>query len=120
MKTDLWKNVKAGDYLIYADEDDGVHKVKVTEINIKVETFDPEYKAEYPYGTTEDKGYVKVYWKENDTEQEIVENLASLIRFVNSWYTDLKAKYDKWQLELAEANDEEETFTSRRSELQAK
>lgn len=120
MKAELWKNVKTGQYLIYADETDGVHKVRVTEINIKVETFEPAYKAEYPYGQTADQGYVKIYWKMNDIEHEIVENLANLITFNNSWYDQLSMAYDDYVQRVGYADEYLETFHSKAIELREK
>ena len=120
MKTELWSKVKRGDYLIYADETDGVQKVKVTEIDIAVETLEPEYKKEQPYGLTAEKGYVRIYWKADGIEYNIVENLANLIRFNLTWYTKLKKAYDDWQKVEASARTYKETFIRERAELKEK
>ena len=115
MKSELWSKVKRGDYLIYADEYDGVQKVKVTEIDISIEVFEPEYKKVQPYGLTADKGYVKISWKVDEVEHVIAENLANLIRFNLSWFGHLKAAYNKWQEYRATADVFKEVFTDDRA-----
>ena len=120
MKTELWSKVKRGDYLIYADETDGVQKAKVTEIDITVETFEPEYKKEQPYGLTADQGYVKISWKEDELEWEATENLANLIKFNLTYYRRLKARYDTWRSAQATAETYREDFIGLRADYREK
>ena len=111
MKSEFWSKVKRGDYLIYANLDDGVQKVKVTEIDITIEVFEPEYKKEQPYGLTAETGIVKI----KVDEIELVENLANLIRFNLTWFGHLKAAYDKWQEYRATADVFKEVFIDDRA-----
>ena len=111
MKSELWSKVKRGDYLIYADEYDGVQKAKVTEIDISIEIFEPEYKKEQPWGLTAETGYVRI----KVGEIEIVQNLASLIRFVPSWHDELLRSYKKYEYHKALAEAATEAFTSLRA-----
>ena len=115
MKTELWNKVKRGDYLIYADVYDGVQKVKVVEIDITIEVFEPEHKKEQPYGLTADQGYVRISWKADEVEHIIAENLANLIRFDLSWFGHLKAAYDKWREYKATADVFREVFIDDRA-----
>ena len=116
MKTELWSKVKRGDYLIYANLDDGVQKAKVTEIDITIEVFEPEYKKEQPYGLTAETGIVKI----KVGEIELVENLANLIRFNLRYYRDLRQAWSTWQLAKIETEAYKEAFIKERAELKEK
>jgi len=116
LKAELWPKVKEGDYLIYADEYDGVFKAKVIETDITIETYEPEYRREQPYGLTAETGYVKIKYN----EKELIENLANLIRFVDAWYRRLKKIWDEYQQKKSEAEDELDAFTELRAELREK
>ena len=120
MKSELWAKVKRGDYLIYADEDDGVQKVKVVEIDISIEVFEPEYKKEQPFGLTAETGNIRILIQKNGRPLQIVENLTSLIRFNLTWYTMLKKAYTVWQQYKAYAEEYLDAFVSKRAELREK
>lgn len=116
MKSELWSKVKAGDYLIYADEYAGVFKAKVTEVDITIETFEPEYKKEQPYGLTAETGIVRIRYDET----ELTENLANLIRFNLTWYTTLKKMWNVYQKHKETMETWLDTFVSKRAELREK
>ena len=120
MKSELWSKVKRGDYLIYADETDGVQKVKVVEIDITIEVFEPEYRKEQPYGLTAETGYVKIQYTVLTVTYEIIENLASLIKFNLTYYRRLKARYDTWRSAQATAETYKEDFIGLRADYREK
>ena len=116
MKSELWPKVKRGDYLIYADEDDGVQKVKVVEIDITIEVFEPEYKKEQPYGLTAETGNIRILIQKNGKPLQIIENLASLIRFNLSWYNELRNLLSQYGYYKGLAEERINAFTGKRAE----
>jgi len=116
LKSADWKYVKVGDYLIYADEDEGVKKAQVIEIDIKVEAFEPTWHYDYPYGLTTETGVVKIKYDET----ELVANLADLIKFNNADFRRLEQAWREWQDEKDEAEDLKDDFITERSVLRAK
>ena len=77
MKRELWPKVKVGSWVIYADEDAGVQKARVTEVDIKIYEPGEPSRWGYPYGKTKDTGTVKIRYDET----ELIENLADLITY---------------------------------------
>jgi len=106
METELWSKVKAGDWVIYADEYEGVHKAKVTETDIKVLEEGPPAAYTYPWGLTKDAGTVRIQW---NSHLEIM-NLADLITYSPSKLMALEKAFKKLQAARDQVEDERETF----------
>jgi len=116
MKAAEWKYVKVGNYVIYADEDDGVQKAQVIEIDIKETVEKPTLHFDYPYGKTADSGVVKIKYNEN----EAVINLANLVKWNPTYYRQLEKAWREWQEYKAAAESLKDTFIELRAELKEK
>lgn len=115
MKRELWPKVKAGSWVIYADEDAGVHKAKVTEVDIKLYEPGEPSRWGHPYGLTKDTGAVKIRYDET----EIIENLADLVTYGATKFRQLRQAWEKWQAVKASADSYEEAFQAMRQEFRA-
>jgi hypothetical protein len=113
MKSAEWKYVKVGNYVIYADEDDGVHKAQVIETDIKETVEKPYLHFDYPYGKTAETGVVKIKYNEN----ELVANLADLVKFNPTYFRQLEKAWREWQNQKVTAEMLKDEFTALRSEL---
>lgn len=112
MKAADWKNVKVHQTLIYARDDVGVVRATVTEIDIKVEEFEPTFHYAYPWGKTATDGVVKIKYEVNAVSREHEENLANLIKFKSRYFTELTKAYNDWQQYHAAALAYREVFLS--------
>lgn len=109
MKRELWKKVKVGSWVIYADQYLGVFKAKVTEIDLMIYTPGEPSRRGYPYGKTADKGVVKIRYDETET----IENLTDLIVYGPSKYAVLRRDWTQWQNRKAAAEGFRDTFLER-------
>ena len=109
MKRELWPKVKVGTWVIYADEDLGVHKAKVTEIDVKIYEPGEPSRWGYPYGKTKDTGTVRIRYDET----ELIHNLADLISYGPAKYAKLRKDWQKLAASKAETEMIRETFRAR-------
>jgi len=110
MKSKDWKDVKVHDTVIYVREDLGVYKAEITEVDIKIAEPLPTFHYDRPYGLTAETGSVKIKYTKDEVEQEIIENLANLIKWNTTNFRELMKAYTDWQTYLALANSYKETF----------
>jgi len=101
LKKELWARVQAGDWLIYADEYDGVHKVKVAEVDITQYEPGPPAREAQPWGLTAETGTVKIQYD----AVERIENLADLIPWNLSRFQALERAWKDLQAAKATAED---------------
>ena len=94
--------------MIYARTDLGVKKARVVEIDITVEEEYPTLHREQPYGLTKDQGYVNIQYDSTT----VLENLANLIEYKLSVFTELTKAYDDWVRSRATADSYEDTFNA--------
>lgn len=106
VESELWNQVKVGDWLIYADRYEGPYKVLIVEIDIKMYEEGPPARWEYPYGLTAETGTVKI--KRDDTET--YENLANLIKFSNAYWIALLKAWEKYRAKKVLSDEYLETF----------
>lgn len=99
MKSELWGKVRVGSWLIYADEYDGVHRVMVKEIDIRIYEPGEPSRWGHPYGLTKDTGTVKIVY--DSTEK--IENLADLIRYSQVQLRALEKAWARYQSYKASA-----------------
>ena len=114
MKEEYWRLVKAGDYFILANIFDGVKRVRVTEVDVRVLYETPTTYYATPYGLTKDTGRVKV--RVNDTEQ--IEELRNLITYSSIDLHLLQRLYENYAAAKAAMEAAEEVFTAKIQELQ--
>ena len=115
MKRELWDKVRAGAWVIYADEYDGVHRAMVKEIDIKMYEEGEPSRWGHPYGLTKDTGTVKIVYDKTET----IENLADLIRYSQSRLRALEKAWTKLQTYKASAESVRETFLGLLREFKA-
>ena len=115
MKRELWPKVKPGSWVIYADEDAGVHKARVTEVDIKIYEEGAPSRWGYPYGLTKDTGTVKIRYDET----ELIHNLADLITYGPTKYAKLRKDWQKLMASKATTEAYRETFQARITEYRA-
>jgi len=110
LKRYLWKGVRVGDFLVYGDECDGVWRVRVSVVDIKlVETstgLGGSSQVSYPYGLTAETGTVRVVF---DGHDEIM-NLADLIVFDGLTFIELQKAWTEYVKLKAEADRADEEF----------
>ena len=113
MKSEYWDGMRRGDWVIYADEYEGVHRAKITEIDIKI--YDPGLPSKwgYPYGRTAETGTVKIRY---DTTTKI-ENLENLLAFIPANLTALQKAWATMVAAKAKAETYTEAFLTRVQEL---
>ena len=106
MKRELWPKIKVGSWVIYADEYAGVFKAKVIETDIRVYEPGTPSRWGYPYGMTEKTGTVKIRY---DT-QELIENLANLVKYGPAKFEKLRRAWQEWQTVKRDAEAYREAF----------
>ena len=109
MKSELWEKVKVGSWVIYADQDAGVWKAKVVEVDIRIYEPGEPSRWGYPYGKTAETGTVKIRYNET----EIYENLENLVTYGPVKLAKLKKDWNRWRAGKAEADVYKETFLAR-------
>jgi len=110
MKSKDWKDVKVHDWVIYPSEDYGVLKCEVIEVDVKVVVDLPTFHYDYPYGTTKDKGTVRIRYTLNNVVHEDVENLSNLVAYNETAFRELLRAYNEWQAYLNTANSYRSTY----------
>ena len=115
MKRALWRQVKVGSWVIFADPDEGPYRAKVIETDIKIYTPGEPSVWGYPYGLTRETGTVRILY--NSTEA--VNNLAELLKYNPSRLGRLRREYNTWQSHKATADAKKETYLSRIQEYKA-
>ena len=105
--------MRRGDWVIYADQYDGVHRAKIVEVDIKI--YDPGLPTKwgYPYGLTAETGTVKIRY---DTTEKI-ENLENLLAFIPANLTILKKAWATMVAAKEQAQAITEAFYTRVREL---
>ena len=104
----LWAKVKVGDWLIYADEYEGVFKAKVVEVDIRIyEPGEPSVWG-YPWGLTKDTGTCKISY----ANKERIENLTDLIVWSSSKFMALGKAWQRWQTQKATAEGLRDNFVT--------
>ena len=113
MNSEYWDGMRRGDWVIYADQYEGVHRAKIVEVDIKL--YDPGLptKYGYPYGLTAETGTVKIQY--NTTTK--IENLENLLAFIPANLTALKKAWNRMVAEKAEYDMYTEAFLTRVQEL---
>ena len=99
MDRKLWEKVKPGDWLIYANEFEGVFKAKVTVVDIRIYTPGDPSVWGYPYGLTKDTGTLTMEY----AGKERIENLANLIVWSSVKFLALGKAWQRWQTQKATA-----------------
>lgn len=109
MKRELWRTVKRGTWLIYADEYEGVYRCMVTEVDIRI--YEPGTPSRWgnPYGLTAQTGTVKIRYDEG----EKIENLANLVAYSSGKLMVLRRDWNRWQKVKASAEAYRETYLAR-------
>ena len=97
-----------GDYLIYASPYEGVFKVLVKDVDIRV--YDPDVAGNwsYPYGLTVDTGTIQV---QRNSALEI-QNLGDLMKWSDSVWSQLSTLWQSYVKEKAEADTALEKFSA--------
>ena len=107
LKRELWKAVKSGDLVVYADQFDGVFRAKIVETDIRVSARAEAGGFGYPYGKTAETGTVKIEWETvvagHRVKQSGIENLANLIVYSAGRLGQLKRKWNSWQAAKSQA-----------------
>lgn len=106
MKAELWDKVRAGAWVIYADEFDGVHKAMVKEIDIRIYEEGTPSRWGHPYGLTKDTGTVKITYDST----EAIANLADLIRYSQVQLRALEKAWARFQSYRTSAEVHRDTF----------
>lgn len=109
MKRELWAQVKTGDFVIYADEYEGVFRAKITQVDIRL--YEPGSPSRWanPYGLTRETGTVEILYE----DQTKIENLANLIRYSSARLARLRRDWNAWQARLATSNAYRDTYLGR-------
>lgn len=114
MKRELWKAVKTGDLVVYADQFDGVFRAKIVETDIRISAREEAGGFGYPYGKTAVSGTVKIEWETLVTGRRVkqtgFENLANLIVYSIGRLSQLKRKWNLWQAAKSSADALEADF----------
>jgi len=113
MDQQYWDGMRRGDWVIYADQYEGVHRVKIVEIDIKIREETDVTKWAYPYGLTAETGTVKIRYGDED----IIENLANLLAYTPGVINALKKAWNTWKRAEASATAYLEDFLSKVREL---
>ena len=113
MKSEYWDGMRRGDWVIYANEYDGVHRAKIIEVDIRL--YDPGLPSKwgYPYGLTAETGTVKIRY---DTTEKI-ENLENLLAYIPGNISKLKKAWNQMQAAKAKATSITEAFLMKVREL---
>jgi hypothetical protein len=100
--------VREGDYLIFASPYEGVFKVLVKDVDIRV--YDPDVAGNwsYPYGLTAESGTVQV---QRDGALEI-QNLADLMKWKADVWSSLSTLWQDYLKKKAEADEALEKFNA--------
>ena len=115
MKRELWKNVKVGSLIIYADEYEGVFRGKVTEIDIRIMEEGPPSRWGHPYGLTKTTGTVRILYNKSSK----IENLANLVAYGTRKYAVLRRDWSQWRRQKAASDALQATFRARVTEYRA-
>jgi len=107
MKTELWPKIRPGTWVIYADDDAGVQRAKISDVDIRVEDSSYPGGYYYPYGKTAATGAVKIKYG----EVEILENLENLITYGPEKLGKLRRAWLTWQAVKSQAAAAKENFT---------
>jgi len=114
LKKTLWKAVKTGDLVVYADQYDGVFRAKIVEVDIRVSAREEAGGFGYPYGKTAESGTVKIEWETlvagHRVKQTGFENLENLIVYSVGRLVQLKRKWNLWQTAKSQAEGLEADF----------
>jgi len=113
LKSELWASVKRGDFVIYADEYEGVFRAKIVELDIALKTVGKVTEITYPYGKTAETGTVRIQY---DSKQ-LITNLRDLIEHSPARLWSLQQAWEKWQTEKSEADELRAEFLKLASEL---
>jgi hypothetical protein len=108
MDSKLWPQVKIGDYLIFADQWEGVFKILVKDVDIRIYDADVPGNWSYPYGLTKDTGTVKVRM---DSEERVM-NLADLFKWSPSNYDSLLRAWEAYQTAQVEVDKQKTAYLS--------
>lgn len=114
LKRELWKAVKTGDLVVYADQYDGVFRAKIVAVDIRVSARAEAGGFGYPYGKTAVSGTVKIEWETvvagRRVKQTGFENLVNLIVYSIGRLSQLKRKWNSWQAAKSSASSLEADF----------
>lgn len=117
MREGLWRSVKVGDLLIFADVFSGVKRVKVVGVDIRfyAPSRDPKVPTtfSYPYGKTAEYGTVEVLF---DGDVKIV-NLADFIVYSRSVWDELVRLYGDFVKVSVQCEGVKKKFLDRVGEL---
>ncbi len=108
MNRKLWDKVRESEFLIYASPYEGVFKVLVKDVDIRVYDPDVAGKWTYPYGLTKDTGTVQV---QRDGALEIL-NLGDLMKWSDSVWSNLSTLWQDYLKEKAEADEALDKFNA--------
>lgn len=113
MNSEYWDEMRRGDWVIYADQYDGVHRAKIVEVDIKLREEGTPSVWGYPYGLTAETGTVRIQY-DNTTK---IENLENLLAFIPANLTALKKAWADMVAAQAEYDTYTEVFLTRVQEL---
>lgn len=105
--------MKTGTFVILATDYEGVTKVRVSEIDIKIYTPGSPSRWETPWGLTAVSGTFK---GDVDGEEKIL-NLMDCVKYSNSAFSSLNRAWTKYQKEKIESDEKWEEYKDLAREL---